>query len=209
MKVLIVDDHGLFRDGLRAMLSRETRDAEILEAATIEIAREVVARNADLDVVLLDLALPGVEGFSGLQALKDMDPDLPVAVISGTNDLRLARRAVNEGAGGYILKEDTNAEIVAAVRSVIQGDIALSPRLTPAEAHTPPTDAAMMERLNQLTPRQRDILSQLRRGRSNKEIALDLGLSETTVKVHVTAVLKTLHLDNRTQAALLAEQIGL
>ena len=209
MKICIVDDHALFRDGLRGLIEHRYPDAAVHEAATLDQALEAIHQAPDLDVVLLDLAIPGAEGLSALEAVRRADAAVPVAVVSATVDPRLAQRCLSAGAGGYITKAEETEEIVRGVEAVLEGELYMSPGLTDSAAQEPAWVDDAAARLPDLTPRQREILSRLRQGRSNKEIAHALNLSETTVKVHVTAILKALGLDNRTQAALLAEHVDL
>jgi len=213
MKILIADDHELFRDGLRHVLEQVGQSPEIVEARDFTEALEQVAVHADLDIVLLDLTMPGMEWVDGLSQIKAKLPStIPVVILSATDDRNHVLRAVTMGAAGFIPKTSSSRVMLSALQLVLSGGVYLPPALleqavaAQAEGHDPvATEAAV----SNLTPRQREVLALLGQGKSNKEIARILDLAEGTVKLHVTAILKALNVNNRTRAVVAAAQLGL
>lgn len=207
MKVLLADDHALFREGVRLVLESLVEEPlEVVEASDFIQALAFIRSGFDVDVGLVDLNMPGMDGFSGIEALKRASPDLHLVVVSASQAPQDVRRALDAGAVGYITKSSSSAAMLEAIRKVLSGDTFLSPGL---ELPATPSgeDADAIKTL--LTPRQRDALAMLRQGKSNKEIARDLDLAEITVKLHVTAILRALGVENRTQAAITAARMGL
>lgn len=208
MKLLVVDDHALIREGLRTTLRRLADDVDILEAANRAAALESAARNPDLDLVLLDLNLPGEAGFSALEALRNQYPDLPIIVLSGNDDRETVRGAIERGVLGFVPKSSSNEVMLSAIRLVLSGGVYLPPQILDLR---PPASAEKGDpgaQLN-LTQRELDVLALMLQGKSNKVISRELGLAEGTVKIHVTAVLKALRVTSRTQAVVAATQMGL
>jgi DNA-binding NarL/FixJ family response regulator len=207
MKVLIVDDHAIVREGLTALLVQAEPGAEILQASGSLDALEVLTANADLDVIVLDLTMPGMDGMWALPAFYRLRPGLPVIVLSSSENPDDVRNALAAGAMGYVTKSASPRTLVAAVRLVLAGSIYVPPLMAapgqrPQPASEPPTDGP-------LTARHKDVLELLAAGKSNKEIGLALGIAEKTVKAHVTAIFRSLNVVNRTQAAMrLAERAG-
>jgi len=211
MKILVADDHVLFREGLRFVLEDlGVPGIDVLECGTFLQAEQAVKRTPDIGLVLLDLSMPGMDGLAGLQLMRRQAPDVPVVVVTASEDPRHVRRAMEMGARGYITKTGSSESMLDGLRTVLAGGIYVSPQLTLAmpEPEQQSTAAAAAV-LAQLTPRQVDVLAMLRKGKSNKEIGRELNLAEITVKMHVTAILKALGVQNRTQAAIMAEQLGL
>lgn len=211
MKILVADDHVLFREGLRFVLEDlGVPGVDVLECGSFTQAEQMVKRTADVGLVLLDLSMPGMDGLAGLQLMRRQAPDVPVVVVTASEDPRHVRRAMEMGARGYITKTGSSETLLEGLRTVLGGGIYVSPQLTMAmpEPEQQSTAAAAAV-LAQLTPRQVDVLAMLRKGKSNKEIGRELNLAEITVKMHVTAILKALGVQNRTQAAIMAEQLGL
>jgi DNA-binding NarL/FixJ family response regulator len=192
MRVLLVDDHALFRDGLALLLHGLHDPLEVVHAASAEQASSLVQAGAQPDLVLLDLRLPGVEGAAAVRAMCALCPNAPVVVISGECTEALVRDCVEAGALGYIHKSADAGALLRALRTVIDGGVHLPP--------LPAAPAAPGAAVANLTPRQRQVVALMIRGHSNKAIAQQLGILETTVKSHVTAVLQTLGARNRTQA---------
>jgi len=212
MKVLLADDHALFREGVRLVLESLVEDPlEVVEASDFIQALAAVRADASVDVGLIDLHMPGMDGFSGIEALKRASPNLHLVVVTASDHPSDVRRALDAGARGYITKASSSAAMLEAIRRVVAGETFISPGLEVPEglagANVNDNDAEMIRQA--LTPRQRDVLAMLRQGKSNKEIARDLDLAEITVKLHVTAILRTLGVENRTQAAIMASKIGL
>ncbi|CAA7620416.1 response regulator transcription factor [Magnetospirillum sp. SS-4] len=211
MKILIADDHELFRDGLRLVLDQFEGPPTIVEACDFPQTIAAVQNEADLDIVLLDLTMPGMDWVEALAKLKSMLPNtVPVIVLSASDDRRHVLQAVNMGAAGFIPKTSSSRIMLSALKLVLSGGVYLPPALLepshPGDDGGPVTgDAAMAA----LTPRQKEVLALLGQGKSNKEIARVLELAEGTVKLHVTAILKALNVNNRTRAVVAASQLGL
>lgn len=212
MKILIADDHELFRDGLRHVLDQLGGELTIVEACDFPQAVAAVDAHPDMDIVLLDLNMPGMSWNEGLQRLKDMLSDqVPVIVLSASDDRRHVLQAVNMGAAGFIPKTSSSRVMLSALKLVLSGGVYLPPALL--EQGNPQGDSlgpvANENAVSFLTPRQREVLALLGQGKSNKEIARVLQLAEGTVKLHVTAILKALNVNNRTRAVVAASQLGL
>lgn len=206
MRVLLADDHALFREGVRLVLENLAEDQlEVIEAGDFVQAVAALRGGTDFDVGLVDLNMPGMDGFDGIEALCRAAPNMHLVVISASESSSDVRRALDAGAQGYIAKTSSSSSMMDAIRQVLLGDTYLSPRL---EVGDGTSDDGRSQARNVLTPRQRDVLAMLRQGKSNKEIARDLSLAEITVKLHVTAILRALGVENRTQAAILAAKIG-
>lgn len=206
MKILIIDDHALFREGLCHVLNSLEDEVSILEAADYDRALHSIAAHPDVDLVLLDLNLPGKDGFTVLDTIGLRHPTLPVVILSASNQHSDVQRALDAGAMGYIPKDTTSSVMLSALRLILSGGIYLPPNVAQADqaAALPANNHA-----SNLTPKQLQVLTLLVRGHSNKDIAENMKLAESTVKMHVTAILKTLGVSNRTQAALAAEKLGL
>lgn len=212
MKILIADDHELFRDGLRHVLDQLGGALTIVEASDFQQAIETVERERDIDIVLLDLAMPGMTWNEGLQRLKDLLPEnVPIIVLSASDERRHVLQAVNMGAAGFIPKTSSSRVMLSALKLVLSGGVYLPPALL--EQGSAQGDGfgpmANESTVSFLTPRQREVLALLGQGKSNKEIARVLQLAEGTVKLHVTAILKALNVNNRTRAVVAASQLGL
>ncbi len=207
MRILVADDHALFRDGLRYLLSRLGDDVEIIEAKDCAEALTRVAERPDLDLLLLDLAMPGMDGLAGLRALRARNPEVPVVILAASEEPTDVRLALDGGAMGFIPKSSTSNVMLGALRLVLSGGVYVPPAfLDRFQAGRIPVAAASLDALG-LTPRQHDVLRLLGRGQPNKEIARVLGLAEGTVKLHISAILRALGVDNRTQAVLAAARL--
>jgi DNA-binding NarL/FixJ family response regulator len=206
-RLVIADDHPLFRGALREAVSGLFTQVEIAEAGTFDEAAGLL-ESGDIDLVLLDLAMPGVRGFSGLMYLRAQYPSVPVVVVSANDDPRVIRRCMDFGASGFIPKTLGVEQIRMAIKRVLEGGI-----WTPADIDLAgTTDAEMSEliaRLATLTPQQVRVLMMLSEGLLNKQIAFALGVSEATVKAHVSAILQKLRVESRTQAVIAAARIEL
>jgi DNA-binding NarL/FixJ family response regulator len=211
MKLLIVDDHPVVRDGLAALLRQLGPEVSVLLAEGGSQGLDLANGHPDLDLVVLDLAMPGSDGFAMLHEFGRLQPQLPVIVVSSSEDPRDVRRALASGALGYIPKSAPPRTILAAVQFVLAGNVYVPTLLaqSPASMQDEAADDSARRSAVSLTVRQSEVLRLLREGRSNKEIGRKLGLSEKTVKVHVTALFKALNVANRIQAAAMAEKVGL
>ncbi|RAU21360.1 DNA-binding response regulator [Paramagnetospirillum kuznetsovii] len=211
MKVLLADDHALFREGVRMVLeSLAEEPLETVEAGDFLQALAHVKADPSIDIALVDLSMPGMDGISAISSIRRTAPDVYLVVVSASEDPQMVRRTLDAGAHGYICKSSGTASMMKGIRSVLEGDTFVSPNITVPDVVVQTQGEFDAERLrNLLTPRQRDVLAMLRQGKSNKEIARDLNLAEITVKLHVTAILRSLGCENRTQAAILAAKMGL
>ena len=205
--ILIADDHPLFREALRGAVQRILPDASLCEADSVDALYGLVEANPDADLLLMDLNMPGAHGFSALVHLRALYPQLPVVVVSAREEPAVMRRALDHGALGFIPKSADSETIGIAVGQVLDGE-----RWAPAAAASAPAmdrdEEAVARRLRELTPQQFRVLQMLGEGRLNKQIAWDLGVSEATIKAHVTAVLRKLGVNNRTQAVLMAGRLA-
>jgi DNA-binding NarL/FixJ family response regulator len=203
LTILVADDHALFRDGLRHVLTSFNPDNRVIEAADCAAALAVADAGHELALALVDLSLPGMGRFRGLAALRRRFKDVPVVVVSADDGIDDVRRAMACGVAGYIPKTMDSAAMKNALEQVLAGGTFLPPSARGWDAPERPPPAP------RLTPRQRDVLDLIAKGHSNKRIAGELGLAEGTVKLHVAAVLKALGASNRTQAVLKATARGL
>ena len=208
MKILIGDDHLLFREGLRRLLEQLHADATFTEAGTFGELMEHCRAGESFDVVLMDLHMPGWPGFEGMREVHALLPGTPVVVISASEALSDIRGALDAGATGYIPKSSSVKVMMGALNLVFSGGIYVPPGAINFGSDVTPRrrGAEAGERGGNygLTQRQREVLDCLRAGKSNKQIAYELGLSEGTVKIHVTAIFKSLNVKNRTQAVIAA-----
>src|SRR5262245_15919041 len=213
MSVLVVDDHPLFREGLRQVVRDLQEDAEVLAEGDAERGLEVARNRDDLDLVLLDLTMPGMNGLAAIERFSIEAPGVPVVIVSAHEEPAEVRKALALGAVGYIPKSTPAATMLAALRLVLDGGVYVPPLMLSALQPDPkaprPEPPAAMRPGEQLTDRQIDVLALLAVGKSNKVIARELDLSEMTVKAHITAVFRALGVINRTQAALEARRRGL
>ncbi len=207
MKILVADDHALFREGLRYVLAQLGDEVEMLEAKDCAEALALIGNRSDLDLVLLDLAMPGMDGLAGLRALRARHPSVPVVILAASEEPTDVRQALDGGAMGFIPKSSTSKVMLSALRLVLSGGVYLPPAfLERFQTGRAPIAAPSLEALG-LTPRQHDVLRMLGRGQSNKEIARVLGLAEGTVKLHISAILRGLGVDNRTRAVIVAARL--
>jgi DNA-binding NarL/FixJ family response regulator len=218
LRVLIADDHPLFRDGLRHLVQQLDEKVTVIEAGTLADALQLAqTQAAELNLVLADLRMPGAVGFDGIRALRAAAPKTPLVVISGYETKRNAEQALEAGAAGFIPKSTSPSVTLNALKLVMLGEVYVPPSLIYGPQPDDP-DAEIgagvtaptvdLSRLAPLTQRQLDVLALIGQGKSNKDIADKLGISEGTVKVHVGAILKVLGATNRTQAALMAIDMG-
>ncbi len=200
--IVIADDHPLFRGALRQALSDVNRDVTFAEAGSLEevvIALETGGNTTDL--VLLDLKMPGVQGFSGLMYLRAQFPGVPIVIVSANEDAPVIRRSLDFGASGYIPKSASAVDMRKAVETVLNGDIWVPPELDLADGEDSESQQIAL-RLATLTPQQVRVLMMLGEGLLNKQIAYELSVSEATVKAHVSAILQKLDVESRTQAVI-------
>ena len=204
-RILIADDHPLVRGALRQAVSGAVKDADIVEAADLDALSKSLAENDEVDLVLLDLAMPGVRGFSGLLYLRAQYPGVPVVVVSANEDRGVMRRCIDFGSSGFIPKTTDIETMRGAIRDLLDGKTWTPPDLDLSK----PTDkdtADTVRRLASLTPQQVRVLMMLSEGLLNKQIAYELTVSEATVKAHVSAILQKLGVESRTQAVIVASK---
>ena len=200
-RIIVVDDHPLVRDALRQAVASTLADAEILEAGSLDELVQTLATGGEVDLVLLDLAVPGVKGFSGLLLLRTEYPAVPVVIVSATEDAQTIRRAMDFGASGFVPKSLPPARVREAVKAVLDGG-AWTPPGFDLTSGADREQADTAARLSTLTPQQVRVLMMLGEGLLNKQIAWKLGVSEATIKAHVSAILTKLGVDSRTQAVI-------
>jgi DNA-binding NarL/FixJ family response regulator len=206
-RFIIVDDHPLFRGALGQALRSAFASAEVLEAGSLDQLTERLEEAGEIDLILLDLSMPGVHGVSGLLYLRAQHPEVPVVIVSASDDLGTIRQCLDCGASGFIPKSQPVERIREAIRRIIDGEIWLPPDvdLTGAPAGE---SAKIVSRLSTLTPQQVRVLMMVGEGLLNKQIAFKLGVSEATIKAHVSAILQKLGVDSRTQAVIAINRIG-
>lgn len=203
--VLVADDHPLFRTALREAIKPVVPGARVLEADSFSALQNALKHNGPPDLALLDLNMPGVRGFSSLLFMRSEHPTVPVVVVSGYEEPEMIRRVFDFGAKGFIPKTASLETMGLAIRAALNGDTWAPPEIKPADGV--PADRALAEKVASLSPQQLRVLLLLADGRLNKQIAGELGITEATVKAHVTAILRKLELRRRTQAAVLAQRL--
>jgi DNA-binding NarL/FixJ family response regulator len=206
-RFIIVDDHPLFRGALSQALGSAFPGAEMLEAGSLDELTEQLATAGEIDLILLDLSMPGVHGLSGLLYLRAQHPEVPVVIVSAADDPSTIRQCIDCGASGFIPKSQPVEGIRDAVRKIMDGEVWLPADLDLASVPTGET-AELVSRVSTLTPQQVRVLMMLGEGLLNKQIAFKLGVSEATIKAHVSAILQKLGVDSRTQAVIAINKIG-
>ncbi len=204
--VLIADDHPLFRGALRQAVAAAIPHAAVAEAGSFDDVMRYLAGGAAADLVLLDLNMPGMHGFSGLAYLRASHPETPVLVVSGADSGPVVRRCLEFGASGFLPKKEGVETMRDAIRAVMAGESWTPPDYDPGQPEDRES-AELVRRLASLTPQQVRVLMMLSEGKLNKQIAYELDVSEATVKAHVSAILTKLDVDSRTQAVIAAARI--
>lgn len=210
-KILIADDHPLFREAICNVIAAGFPGSELLETSDLDSALTVAREHDDLDLILLDLNMPGMNGLNGLISLRNESPSIPVVIVSAEEDKQVVLQAITYGAVGFITKSSPRAQMTEAIVQILAGDVYLPSdiirsnriitRRTPDEAPLSP------ELLYALTRKQLLVLERMAKGESNKQIAYHLDIAETTVKAHVSAILRKLNVSNRVQAILSAVDV--
>ncbi len=203
--IVIADDHPLFRNALYQAVHMAVNNANLLEADTIDGLLALLEQTDDVDLLLLDLKMPGANGFSGLTHLRGLYPDLPVVVVSASEDEAVIRKAIKLGAMGFIPKSAPMKQLVTALNQTLAGDPWIPDGIDLEQGEPEQPDFA--DKLALLTPQQYRVLVMLNEGLLNKQIAYELGVSEATVKAHVTAIFRKLEVSNRTQAVIALQQM--
>jgi DNA-binding NarL/FixJ family response regulator len=196
LRIVIADDHALVRELLERQI-RDLGDVEVLHAGTLQQVLELLAGAGRLDLILLDLRMPGMNGFAGLQAVRQARPDVPVAMLSGQVDPLTIRAALQAGAAGYLPKTMRAAGMLNALRLILAGERYVpDTALAPGEMIPPAAESGGAE----LSRREQDVIKLLMRGQTNKEIARGLNIEEVTVALHLRSIYRKLNVRNRTQA---------
>jgi DNA-binding NarL/FixJ family response regulator len=212
IRVLLVDDDDLMRAGLRAVLSSDSTVEVVGEAENGRVALERV-RTQHPDLVLMDVRMPDLDGIAATGEVLAVSPEVKVVILTTFEDDDYIFGALHAGASGFLLKRTSPEELIAAIHTVASGDSLLSPSVTRTVidrmAHQPTPDSGSTARLEELTPREREVLTLVARGLSNKEIAAALVIEETTVKTHIKRILMKLRVRDRIQAVIFAYECGL
>jgi DNA-binding NarL/FixJ family response regulator len=207
--VIVADDHPLFRTAIKEALQASQGETTFLEASSFETLQKLVDEHQDVDLVLLDLHMPGVSGFAGLVYLCKRYPSVPVVIISANEDPLVIQRALDHGAAGFIPKSSNIQTITNAIHDILMGEIWAPETSQPNLPGKNVSELALAERMSQLAPQQFKVLMMVSQGLLNKQIAFDMGISEATVKAHVTAIMNKLGVSNRTQAVLAAGKLDI
>lgn len=203
-RLLVADDHPLFREAIVGVIAAGLEATEVLEAASLAETLRLAETNEALDLVLLDLGLPDADGLSGLARLREAAPELAVVIVSAEQHRATVLEALELGAVGYIPKSTPREALIDALRQVLDGQVYLPPAIMRRPAPSRPAPVTEEDPLTGLTDKQREVLTHMVRGESNKMIAFRLNIAETTVKTHVSAILRKLKVSSRVQAILLA-----
>ncbi len=200
-QILILDDHPMFRDAVRSAVQMALPDAKVVEAGSIDAACEAIRQQPGIDILLLDLVLPGISGFDGLILIRTQFPQLPIVVVSSLDDPRIAAEAIRLGAAGFVPKSASKTILAEALTEVINGSLYIPSPLAQAirGMRAKAADQDIAARIAELTPSQIRVLQLIRQGMYNKQIAHELRVSETTVKAHITEILRKLKVMSRTQ----------
>ena len=207
-KVIIADDHPLFRAALKQAVMQAVPGVEVVEADTLTAVQGAAEQHADADLILLDIHMPGAQGFSGLVFLRGQHPSIPVIVVSGSEEVHVMKRAMDYGASGFIPKSAPLETIAEAISHVLQGEEWLPEDISDSMDELPEEDYTFAAAIASLTPQQFRVLTMLTEGLLNKQIAYELNVSEATIKAHVTAILRKLGVHSRTQAVIAAQRLG-
>lgn len=206
--ILIADDHPLFRDALQRAVLAAVPQARVHSADSVQALLGLIEQFPEAELLLLDLHMPGARGYSALVHIRGQYPGLPTIVVSGHEEAQVARRALAHGASAYIPKSTASEDIVAAIRAVLDGDVWLPHSLLGGPGELKPDEAAAAAQIATLTPQQFRVMTMIAEGLLNKQIAWELGVSEATVKAHMTAIMRKLGVNNRTQVALIANHLA-
>jgi len=211
-RFLIADDHPLFREAMARVLLDAFEGCEVLETADLDSTLQLTQQHDDLDLILLDLNMPGMHGLGGLLNLRNEAPTIPVVVVSAEQDKQVVLQAITYGAAGFITKSSPRTQMTTAITQVLDGDVYLPADIIRSAASRPAQPGTSVpgltvELLEALTRKQLQVLERMAKGESNKQIAWHLDIAETTVKAHVSAILRKLNVHNRVQAILSAGEI--
>ncbi|WP_299973329.1 response regulator transcription factor [uncultured Pseudoteredinibacter sp.] len=208
-KFIVADDHPLFRGALVQALGQHFADAEVIQAEDIDSLQKQVQTHSDADLLLLDLHMPGANGFSGLIFINGQYPQIPVMVVSANEQSSIIHQAIEYGAAGFLPKSSPPEMISSAIEKVLDGEIWLPADLPPADALNNDDKAAIAEVVASFTPQQFRVANMLADGLLNKQIAYEMDVTEATVKAHLTAIFRKLGVHSRTQAVLAMNQLDI
>lgn len=208
LRILIIDDHSLVRSGIQLLLAGLDGPLEFFEAGSCEEGLQRLPTIESLDLILLDLSLPGTSGLAGIPMFRQQRPTIPIIMLSASESETDIRDALNAGARGFVPKSAINDVILSAIRLVLAGGVYIPPSLALADKEET-SGLTLPRRPVHLTPRQLAVLELLAQGKPNKVISRTLNMAESTVRVHSTAIFKALEVSNRTEAALVADRLGL
>ncbi|MEI8666240.1 response regulator transcription factor [Pseudoalteromonas sp. B28] len=206
---LIADDHPLFREALKGALSAKFEGLEVFESSDFDSTLQVLSEQEDLDILLLDLHMLGNGDLYGLIRIREEYPSLPIAVVSGSEDVNIVSKVMGYGAMGFIPKSSSSDDIASAINQILEGDTWLPKELKNKVAEIEGEDREIAAQVASLTPQQYRVLQYLHEGLLNKQIVYELHISEATVKAHITAIFRKLGVYNRTQAVLIAAKLKL
>ena len=213
MHILVADDHQLFLDGVRHILAKLGTDVTITEATRAEQAIAHMESDREFDLILLDLNMPGMDGMAILQRQRERKVWLPLVIISGEEDARVIKSALDSGALGFISKSHNSQQMLAALKAILDGEIYIPPNIQKQidnlETRRPPLEANDALKNSGITKRQYDVLQLMAKGYSNKQIAASLFLTEHTVKAHISALFSAMNAGNRTECVQRAERQGI
>ena len=204
---IVADDHPLFREALIHAIGNCVEEAAIIEADSLDTLQEVVQANPEADLLLLDLNMPGVSGFSALAYIRNNHASLPTVIVSAMDDPAVIRRSIQHGASGFIPKSSAIATLEEGIRAVLDGEVWIPDGIDLQDDRLDSEEAGIAAALSSLTPHQFRVLMMLGEGLLNKQIAYQLSVSEATIKAHVTAILRKMNVNNRTQAVLAVQQL--
>ena len=211
-KILIADDHPLFREAIHNGISDGFPGSDVMETADLDSALALTQDHDDLDLILLDLNMPGMHGLNGLINLRNESPTIPVVIVSAEQDKQIVLQAITYGAVGFITKSSPRLQMTEAIQQILNGNVYLPPDIirtqkNPSQRRLNDNPSFAPELLQALTRKQLLVLERMTKGESNKQIAYTLEIAETTVKAHVSAILRKLNVHNRVQAILSAGDI--
>jgi DNA-binding NarL/FixJ family response regulator len=211
--VSIADDHPLFREAIKSIVAEHYPDYRFLEASNLDEAMQLVDKNPETDLMLLDLNMPGMNGLTGIVEMRNAAPDVPLGIISAEQDKNVVLKTISYGSIGFIAKSSSRDTIAMAIRHMLNGQIYLPADIMRDDLSQKDSDkkkqpaALDLENLDSLTRKQLQVFEQMAKGGSNKQISAELNIAETTVKAHVSAILQKLKVTNRIQAVLCASSI--
>lgn len=205
MKILIADDHALFRDELSSRLEKINPDVVLMQASSFSQALKILEKEVDLDMIIVDLDMPDIQWEEGIKILKQKSDEINIVVISASEDMRQIRKILQSGIKGYIPKRLESQTMHNALKLIVEGGIYIPPALVENNSEFSNNN----RRSKTLTNRQSQVLDLIAEGKSNKQIAYEMGVSEATVKLHINALLRSLKVNNRTQAVITAQKMGL